>query len=244
MKRPTELGPRETLSFVVRHAPRDGRVLDIGCGTGEVAALMKSSGFTVTAIDDDSDNVADARSLGVEAHLAEWPAFKGGPFDAVLCARSLHHIGDLAEAIPPLRAMLAPKGVLLVEEFAWEALDAKGCEWLSQLLKALQAKHELAVDADHFIDEFLRGGGDLYAWQREYRERNLYEWREVQAELKRVFVKWTEERAPFLYRLLARGVSDNPLGLKIVQRTMEAEARLGAAGQLPLIGRRFVARLA
>lgn len=244
MKRPTELGPRETLSFVVRHAPRDGRVLDIGCGGGEVAALMRSNGFTVTAIDDDSDNVADARALGVDAHLTEWPAFSGGPFDAVLCARSLHHMDDLAEAITPLRALLAPKGVLLVEEFAWEALDAKGCEWLFQLLKALQAKHELAAAAGHFIEEFLRGGGDLYAWQREYRDHDLHPWREVQAELKRVFVKWTEERTPYLYRLLARGVADNPLGLKIVQRTMEAETRLGASGQLPLIGRRFVARLA
>ncbi len=241
--RPGQLGAKETLSFVVKHALRDGRVLDIGCGTGEVAALMKASGFSVTAIDEHPENVADARDLGVDAHLAEWPRFKGGPFDTVLCARSLHHMGDLTQAIASLRSMLAPKGVLLVEEFAWEALDAKGCEWFWQLLRALQAKHELAADADYFVDEFLRGGGDLYAWQREYRDRHLHEWRAVQGELKRVFPKSSEERTPYLYRLLARAVSDNVVGLKIVQRTMEAEARLGSAGQLPLIGRRFVARL-
>ena len=71
------------LAFVRERAGR--RVIDFGCGTGGYAALLRRSGFDVTAVDRNPAYVAAAASLGVPAQRVNGALpFPDGAFDPIL----------------------------------------------------------------------------------------------------------------------------------------------------------------
>src|SRR4030095_7790747 len=87
---------RYTYDFVKRFLPSEGgRILEIGCGAGELAGRLFKDGYAVVAIDSDRASIAAAQRLGVDAHLATWPDFNGGQFDAVFFHGLLHTIHPL-----------------------------------------------------------------------------------------------------------------------------------------------------
>lgn len=122
--RPDDVVLDDQLGFLDRVLPAPpARVLDVGCGRGVLAAGLAGQGFDVTAIDPDPEAVAAGRERGVaavEAGLSEHP---GGPYDAVIFARSLHHIPDLDNAVARAHALLQPDGVLVLDEFARDQAD-------------------------------------------------------------------------------------------------------------------------
>src|SRR5213593_2182454 len=91
---------RYTYNFIKRFLPSEcRRILEVGCGTGELAARLSKDGYSVVAIDTDRDSVAAALRLDVNAHVATWPDFDQSQFDAVLFTRSLHHIHPIDESL-------------------------------------------------------------------------------------------------------------------------------------------------
>ena len=115
-----------TQAFIRRSLPeRARRVLEIGCGSGELAASLLQDGVSLIAIDNDADAIAAAQGLGVDARIAAWPDFEDGLFDAVLFTRSLHHIHPLDKAVQRAADTLVIGGRLIVEDFAYEAADEK-----------------------------------------------------------------------------------------------------------------------
>jgi len=61
---------RFTYDFVRRFLPqRPQRILEVGCGTGELASRLLQDGCAVVAIDSDHDSVVAARQLGVDASV-------------------------------------------------------------------------------------------------------------------------------------------------------------------------------
>src|SRR2546421_485475 len=113
-----------TLDFVQQHLPQaPGRLLEVGCGSGELSALLQKAGHHVIALDSDAAMIEQARQLGIDARVAVWPDFEEARFDAILFTRSLHHITDLPGAVSQAHRLLAPGGTLLVEDFAYETID-------------------------------------------------------------------------------------------------------------------------
>src|SRR6266566_8012069 len=93
-----------------------GRVLEVGCGhEGGVAPALAAAGYEILAIDPH----APAGPLYRRVTLEELD--DPGPFDAVVAGRVLHHVHPLGAALDKL-AGLAP--LLVLDEFAWERLDA------------------------------------------------------------------------------------------------------------------------
>ena len=98
------------------------RVLDVGCGTGSLALLIKRAqpGAIVTGIDGDSTILASAKAKAAHAHVGiEWTEgradalpFPDASFERVVSSLVFHHL-DRATKLAALREIhrvLAPGG--------------------------------------------------------------------------------------------------------------------------------------
>jgi SAM-dependent methyltransferase len=92
--------------FVHAHCPPPARVLDVGCGTGALAARLADDGYDVAGVDPSAGmlDVLRARAPRVSAQVASGTdlPFSDDSFDLVYCVAVMHHIADPA----PVRATL------------------------------------------------------------------------------------------------------------------------------------------
>jgi len=94
------------------------RVLDVGTGTGTVAALACARAADVTAVDAEPSMLEIARrhAPGAETRRAVLPhlPFPDGSFDAVVANFVLNHVGDPAASVREMKRVLRPGGRLAV----------------------------------------------------------------------------------------------------------------------------------
>jgi SAM-dependent methyltransferase len=104
--------------------PAPARVLEVGCGTvgGFVPALL-DGGYQALGVDPEAPEGPDYRRIEFEQY--EPPH----PMECVVASLSLHHVADLDEVLDRLAALLAPGGVLVVVEWAWERFDEATARW-------------------------------------------------------------------------------------------------------------------
>lgn len=117
--------------------PADARVLDLACGTGQLAALLVERGFEVTGLDSSAGMLAIARSRvpGATFVLADARSFElPDRFDAVLSVfDSLDHIlsiDGLRSAFERVRVALVPGGHFVFDLNTVEAVGAGHSETL------------------------------------------------------------------------------------------------------------------
>jgi ubiquinone/menaquinone biosynthesis C-methylase UbiE len=105
-------------AFVEAHLPAPpGRVLEVGCGRGDLARAVAQLGYSVRAI----DPAAPAGAMFSAVTLEEFS--DPDPFDAVLANMSLHHIHDLSGGLAKMQRLVRPGGRLIVNEHAWDRFD-------------------------------------------------------------------------------------------------------------------------
>jgi len=111
-------------------------LLDIGTGTGRLAAaLAPRAGFTV-GIDVSAEMLAEARTRTVgHVHLALMDgtrtAFREGAFDAALCIGGLEAVSDLGPAFREVARLLKPGGRFVFTSFNAQRLRPFGSYRLS-----------------------------------------------------------------------------------------------------------------
>jgi uncharacterized protein (DUF2062 family) len=119
-----------------------GRVLDLGCGRGQLSLLLWERGLTssIVGFDADARKIAVAQAAGPEARfeVADIAALSLEPADTVLLIDVLHYL-PLAEQDALLRAAaeaLAPGGRILVRELdrarSWRSASTRALEWLAR----------------------------------------------------------------------------------------------------------------
>lgn len=236
----SEVAVGETLAFLDAALPRArGRLLEVGCGKGEVAAGLVERGFEVTALDSSDEAVAAARARGVAARAGrfpELPGHDGAPFDAVLFARSLHHIPALGPTLDRARELLRPGGVLVVEDFAWERVDRSTAVWGYGLLGAFASAGLLPEG------EWDAHGDALATWRRQHEDEGLHTGERMLSEIGARFDRASSEPAPYFYRYFSRHLEDHGRGAEISGRVLAAERELIAAGGIAPLGLRITAR--
>jgi 2-polyprenyl-3-methyl-5-hydroxy-6-metoxy-1,4-benzoquinol methylase len=102
--------------------PPPSRVLEVGCGRGELALALAAAGYDVLGVDPEAPDGPIFRRTTLE-RLEDT-----GRHDAVVASRSLHHVHDLGAALDKIAALLRNEGLLVLDEFAWERLDARSAE--------------------------------------------------------------------------------------------------------------------
>jgi 2-polyprenyl-3-methyl-5-hydroxy-6-metoxy-1,4-benzoquinol methylase len=113
------------------HLPsKDARILDIGCATGGLLAVLKRRGYANVLGSDPSPACADAarRLHGIEvraAALAEHAAWEDR-FDVVLLVGVLEHLHEVRPAVKTIARLLRPGGLLYCAQPDVEAFAA--CE--------------------------------------------------------------------------------------------------------------------
>ncbi len=98
---------------------RGKEVLDLGCGSGDLAVLLALAGARVTAVDQSPQAIANARRqaefngagpIGFVCAGADGIAAGGRRFDLITGKHILHHLEPFADFVPVLRAALKPGG--------------------------------------------------------------------------------------------------------------------------------------
>lgn len=105
--------------FALVVSRRAMRVVDLGCGTGELTALLaaKLRGSDVTGIDSSVEMLREARPLAVRRLRFEQQAIEDvrGQWDLVFSHAALQWVDDHEVLIPRVLSLVAPGGQLAVQ---------------------------------------------------------------------------------------------------------------------------------
>ena len=230
-----------TLAKLARLLPLPpARILEAGCGRGALAAALIELGYQVIGVDRDEDQVEAARERGVPVIRADVRDVSG-EYDVVLFTRSLHHAENLDEILSHAAGLLAPRGRLVVEEFAWERVDPAAAGFLHD--------NRALLVAAGLLDAEELDGDPLDAWVSTH--DFLHQGPDMLAALGRHGTELTTVDTPMLWRLVdGRGgtwTAPAARAAGILATIRLAEERRIAAGTLPAIGflaaiRRLTAR--
>jgi SAM-dependent methyltransferase len=185
--------------FVLGHiGDPPARVLEVGCGEGELARAMARAGHSVTAI----DPRAPEGPLFQRVRIEEFS--DPGPFDYVVASLSLHHVEDLGRTLDKIANLLRAGGALVVVEVAWDRFDEATAEWALERLPAATSSEKPSW-LQRRCWEWARGGqGGTRAPAEAYfagwaREEGLHTSRQMRGELGRRFDECLFAWVPYLY---------------------------------------------
>jgi ubiquinone/menaquinone biosynthesis C-methylase UbiE len=143
------------------------RVLEIGCGTGNVwrdnaERIPEGVSLTLTDLSPGMLEEARARLDALDSHLefrqadAQSLPFADSSFDAALSSHMLYHVPDRGKALGELARVLRPGGRLMVTTYPWthllelrELVERLGLA--GKMLPARRESHEF--DLERAVDE-------------------------------------------------------------------------------------------
>jgi SAM-dependent methyltransferase len=190
-------------SFVHAHLPPPpARVLEVGCGRGDLARALARSGYRVIAIDPEAPGGELFRATTLE-NFAD-----ADPFHAVVASLALHHVADLSGALDKIARLLRPQGRLILNEHAFDRLDEPTARWYIEQRAQIRphASRSLEACQHEWWDD--HAGLHGYAAMREELDRRFTE----------RFFTWT----PYLHGELAGAVCEREERALIDAGTIQA----------------------
>lgn len=185
---PRNLDKDQSFRFLARHAPRPGRLLDIGCGNGRLLWLARRAGWQVQGLELSVEMARYASSrVGCPVRAADFLALEPAPeeresFDVVSLRHVLEHLPEPRPAMERIGALLKPGGLLLVE---MPNIDGWSKRWVRFSVDAGLHRRRFPADfaAGHcceysrrsFQALLDRSGFELLRWET-YSKKPLANW--------------------------------------------------------------------
>jgi 2-polyprenyl-3-methyl-5-hydroxy-6-metoxy-1,4-benzoquinol methylase len=147
------------LELIERHAPRVGRLLEVGAGAGFFLKSAERKGWDVAGVELSAEAVkfASARlDLDVRREQAEQMTFPPASFDVVVMFDVVEHLLDPLVSLQRVGGALRPGGVLIISTPNFNALTrfALGANWA-----VLSPAEHLWNFSAHSLDRMLRRAG-------------------------------------------------------------------------------------
>lgn len=151
--------------------PVDGKLLDVGGGTGRVTQQFQNQVDFLVISDESPAMLRQAREKGFTAPVsagAERLPFAANTFHRVLVVDALHHFADQEQAIAEFVRVLRPAGRLVIEEPDLNRFSVKLvaiAEKLALMRSRFYYPHQIAqMVADHGLQPQIHHSDRFAAW--------------------------------------------------------------------------------
>lgn len=107
--------------YLIKQIPKGcGRILDVGCGTGELTKKLAAFSEEVIGIDVAENMITEARRRNgskkityIPASVEQYLAETGNAFDVIISIAALHHM-DEEKVLEQMKSKLTPNGKILI----------------------------------------------------------------------------------------------------------------------------------
>jgi SAM-dependent methyltransferase len=135
-----------------------GKVLDVGCGNGEMLQFAEQMGWNGMGLELDPAAIESSKRRGLNVlqggyeHLDDYPSH----FDCIIFSHVLEHVHKPLEALTKIKNALKPGGVLLLS--CPNAMSKAG-EYFGRYWRGLEAPRHIAIPAANFLRQHLDAMG-------------------------------------------------------------------------------------
>lgn len=114
----TILGSITNTTFGIPPYKREGKIMDLGCGTGDILSLLKNLGWNVYGIDIDKKAIAIANSRGLQdVRFGTYKTLRFYPdnyFDVIRLYHVIEHLDNPLECLQLLYKKIKPGGLIIL----------------------------------------------------------------------------------------------------------------------------------
>ncbi len=155
-----------------------GRLLDVGCGSGDWLVQMRNLGWQGDGVDFDANAVASAREKGLNVNLGtlESQQIPEGSYDAITLNHVIEHVPDALGLLRECRRVLKPGGTIAL---ATPNAASWGHSYFKENWRGLEPPRHLQVFTPASLRKILGQAGftevnvrtdnSVYVWDQSYR---------------------------------------------------------------------------
>lgn len=120
---------KKKLRMINKHSKKKGKILDIGCGTGDLLAACENNGWEISGVEpnnkarDLASRKIDSKDLLVE-NLEDLSKQGRTSYDVITMFHVLEHVPNLIEYIEQLKQLLNEDGCLIIAVPNYKSYDA------------------------------------------------------------------------------------------------------------------------
>ena len=101
---------------IIQVLGRKSRIIDFGCGHGELLLQLSRDGYKVWGVDGDINRVQSLLMQGIKVSVqnVEKVDYESGFFDVVICMECLEHVRNVVKVVEEISRVLVDNGIAII----------------------------------------------------------------------------------------------------------------------------------